>query len=481
MKKIDNPKVFISYAWGSKEYQNKVLSFASSLSEDGIDVVIDKWSMVAGNDMGTFMEKSVKDPNITNVILLLDENYTKKADKRSGGVGTETQIISPKVYESVEQDRFVPVVFERNSKGEVCKPIYLQGRFHYDLSDDQNYDNEYMNLVRHLYGIETYRKPEIGRKPYWVEEQIEIKPLYTVRYDSLKHNKSEAEKKEQFEKFLHEIETKIIDYSKEISNSESDESYLDCYAATREIRTCFLEIIGKSAYIHDGVENVADFFENTFNELDEYSGIGNEICKILIHELFIYYVAWLLKKRMYKDLGYILGRTYFKNKPSYGGEYGNNYHLFYSGSLHERLDKAVCETDNKRYHSGTAKYWISNIDLSFCSKEDFIFADLMAYNYSLYGAEYRESLKWFPITYVYEEEYNSKMTHFARQLVSREKMHKALSLFGYASEDEFKKAFIEIENHFLNREHNDYRYSGCYASAPVLGYYIKSDQLGSVN
>lgn len=96
--RIEHPKVFISYAWGTKDYQMKVLAFATSLKSDGIDVVIDKWSVEAGNDMNSFMEKSVSDPSITNVLILLDENYVVKADGRQGGVGTETQIISQEVY-----------------------------------------------------------------------------------------------------------------------------------------------------------------------------------------------------------------------------------------------------------------------------------------------------------------------------------------------------------------------------------------------
>lgn len=42
---IEHPKVFISYAWGTKDYQMKVLAFATSLKDDGVDVVIDKWSV----------------------------------------------------------------------------------------------------------------------------------------------------------------------------------------------------------------------------------------------------------------------------------------------------------------------------------------------------------------------------------------------------------------------------------------------------
>ena len=49
-KKIENPKVFISYAWGSDEYQNKVLAFVTQLRSDGIDTVFDKWDLIEGNN-----------------------------------------------------------------------------------------------------------------------------------------------------------------------------------------------------------------------------------------------------------------------------------------------------------------------------------------------------------------------------------------------------------------------------------------------
>ena len=58
MERIDHPKVFISYAWGSNEYQMKVLTFATSLSNDGVEVLLDKWEISAGNDMNNFMEKA---------------------------------------------------------------------------------------------------------------------------------------------------------------------------------------------------------------------------------------------------------------------------------------------------------------------------------------------------------------------------------------------------------------------------------------
>ena len=96
--RIEHPKVFISYAWGSEDYKIKVLSFATDLMNDGIEVILDQWSLKEGNDTYAFMEQSATDPTITNVLILLDPVYEKKANGRDGGVGTETQIISPEIY-----------------------------------------------------------------------------------------------------------------------------------------------------------------------------------------------------------------------------------------------------------------------------------------------------------------------------------------------------------------------------------------------
>ena len=185
--KIENPKVFISYAWGNNEYQNKVLSFATDLINDGIDVVLDKWDLSEGNDTYAFMEKCVTDRSITNVLMLLDPVYAEKADGRLGGVGTETQIISSEVYGKVEQDKFIPVVFERGQDDNVCKPTYLKALLHFDLSQEENYDIEYQRLVKRLYGIEIYPKPQLGNKPEWVGSSKVTTPKIITKYDKLKH------------------------------------------------------------------------------------------------------------------------------------------------------------------------------------------------------------------------------------------------------------------------------------------------------
>ena len=121
--KIENPKIFISYAWSGKEYEQKVLDFASRLKSDGISVILDKWLMKPGSDTIDFMEKCVKDPSVNFVLMLLDKTYTEKANGRKGGVGIETQIISAQVYKDVSQEKFIPIVFDRDADGTIYVPV----------------------------------------------------------------------------------------------------------------------------------------------------------------------------------------------------------------------------------------------------------------------------------------------------------------------------------------------------------------------
>ena len=481
MERIDNPKVFISYAWSSKDYEMKVLAFATSLKGDGIDVVLDKWAVSGGNDMNSFMEKSVNDPSVTNVLILLDETYAMKANNRQGGVGTETQIISQEVYKAVDQTKFIPVVFERSSDGSICKPTYLQGRYHYDLTNPDTYSEQYQSLVRSLYGVENYKTPELGTRPAWVDLQIEVPARVITEYDSLKENLPNFIIQERFRAFLDELATQITSLSKaSFKNGQSLDEYLEHYDETKGIKDRFLSLMSRSRYVNNSVEMIGTVLEDIINKLNEQSSLGAEIGKVFVHELFISVLAFFLRRESYKEAGYLLGRTYFNSRGYYGTTPGDSYCIFYSGSLHTNLDNAIKKRDGKNYHSGTAKCWLERIDETNVLKDDFIFADLICYNYAVYGNDYLSDYKWFPVTYIYQNEYNNSITSLGKKLVSRERINKILPLFNFADAESFIQHFAEKEQEISKGLHRDYRYPSAFESAPLLGFSIKAENLGKV-
>ena len=88
------PKVFISYSWTSELHTAWVGDLGERLMNDGVDVILDQWSLEDGHDVNAFMERMVSDSSVKRVIIVSDKLYAAKADDRRGGVGTETQIIS---------------------------------------------------------------------------------------------------------------------------------------------------------------------------------------------------------------------------------------------------------------------------------------------------------------------------------------------------------------------------------------------------
>ncbi len=480
-KKIDHPKIFISYAWGDEEYQNQVLSFASELVSDGVDVVFDKWDLTEGNDTYAFMEKCASDPSITNVLMLLDPIYAEKADSHAGGVGTETQIISAKVYQEVTQDKFIPVVMKRNENGAVCKPTYLQGRLHFDLSSPEEYDTTYQRLVKTLFGEEIYVKPALGKKPDWVDKPISSAPKSFVIYDSLKSIQSTKVKTASFAAYLRDISSKLIRLTQDNqSSSIKKNEYITLYDSSKEIKLEFLLLLKNSYYVDDSYNGISEFFEETENAISQLNTISCEAIMIRIHEMFLYTIAFYIKNKDYAAIGYLLGKTYFNMNRYQAESNAEGFNMFYSGTNHKNLDNAINERDNKKYITGTGLHWIETLSDDFCSKEQFILADLICFNYSIYGKYFLSGWRWFPITYIYDNEYNSSLTLIGKKLISREFVQEILPLFGFENIDEFIEKVKSVES-APRGTYQEYRYPESFVSAHMLGDFIKSGEIASLH
>ena len=161
-----HPKVFISYSWICK---NKAVELADRLLDNGVDVVIDVYDLREGMNKYAFMQRIVNDPSIEKALLLCDKSYKDKADSFKGGVGDETMVISPEIYGKVEQEKFIPVVLERDENGEPFLPTMVNSLIYIDLSDPATAEEEFLKLVRNLWGAPDKRKPKLGSRPAWLD------------------------------------------------------------------------------------------------------------------------------------------------------------------------------------------------------------------------------------------------------------------------------------------------------------------------
>lgn len=468
---IEKPKVFISYAWGSQEYQDRVLALARDLQSDGIDVLLDKWSLKEGNDTYAYMEQSVTNSTVTNVLILLDPIYAQKANNRTGGVGTETQIISPEIYNNVTQEKFLPVVMERDEDDGIPKPSYLKSLLHFDLSKPDRYEDEYKRLVKRLYGIEIVPKPTLGKMPRWVTEESTISSSARAAVSALKRNPSSPEKRSEYIEYLNTLRKQICEF-----NSTTD-SYLDLYTEIKPFRDEYLHYLKASSSIEDSHVLIGDFLQELYYDLTSNTSAvyHKDLKQLLLHEVFIYSVAFYHKAKDYKCLEYLLNRTYF------GIHYRNSrqeigYHIFYHHS--DGMDRTVNSRDNMRYYSGTAQYWIENIATEICNKKEFAFADVLLCNYSIYGKNYRDDWAWFPITYVYGGEDETSFQKLAASLKSLEVANIWTRIFGYNNVAELKKKISEVNNPTHDSGRRRPGYNAAFYKSQLIGDFIKPEEVG---
>ena len=115
------------------------------------------------------MEKSVNNPNVDFVLVFCDKTYTEKANGRKGGVGIESTILSQEVYDNIEQNKVIPIVIERDNET-TFKPTFLKDMYHIDLTGD-DFEKQYESLVRLIYNKPKLRKPALGQRPAWLNDE----------------------------------------------------------------------------------------------------------------------------------------------------------------------------------------------------------------------------------------------------------------------------------------------------------------------
>ena len=156
------PKAFISYSHDSAEHKAWVLKLASDLRGMGVDVELDQWDLVLGQDVSLFMQNGIAKAD--RVVMVCSGDYVRKAEGGVGGVGFERLIVTSEVVQSIDTIKFIPAIRNNNSKATV--PSFLGPRFYVDFRNDHEYQDKLEELARHIHGAPATSKPPIGPNPF---------------------------------------------------------------------------------------------------------------------------------------------------------------------------------------------------------------------------------------------------------------------------------------------------------------------------
>lgn len=482
MQEDQIPKVFISYSWSSDAI---VVPLAERLVAHGIDVVLDKWDLKEGQDKYTFMEQCVNNTEITKVLIISDRKYALKANSRAGGVGDETIIISGEMYGRMKQEKFIPIIAERDAEGNPLLPAYIKSRIYIDLSSEETYEAEYEKLLRNIYEKPLYRKPKLGNRPEWLdEEKTNLFPLT----DLIRQIKGSSTGKKQLScvvGFINEYIKTLKEYFTTVTG-KGEQVYTQ-FVEMKQIRDVFLDFLpalSETELSFSGI--ICDAFEQMYNTLTNAKGFDSEamqasdddyeIYHIHIWELFICLIAFLRDKRDYKAIHEVLTHTYFLTESCLNNNVAQaNYCEFrFHSRIVEEVYKPTIEKKSKFTLLGDTIY-NEREKLPIYSKEAIAEADLFLYQVCnalelVEGKAAYRKYYWFPTLYVYAK----KAPEEWAKIRSRQYCEKMYVLFGVTTIEELKEALKNCQTD------KDMHYQGSFDRAPGILSYIELEDIGSV-
>jgi len=479
----ETPKIFISYSWTNPSHEDWVINLAERLVSDGVDVVIDKWNLKEGQDKFNFMETMVKSEEIQKVLIILDAKYSEKAELRAGGVGTETQIISPKIYGDVSQEKFIPIVSEKDDNGNAYVPTYLEGRIYIDLADQDKFEENYEALLRNIYQRPAYSKPKLGKAPSYLFEETPMthKTSGIIRSFDNQISKSPKRINSIVREFLDDFFDDLKGYSANVSSTrdailfgKAIHENIVSYTPLRNDYVAFIDKLLKSEIDFD-IDIFIKFFEKLPILKDPQDGRSSwspsefDNFRFFIHEIFLFTITIGLKNEKYKFVEELLYSGYFfQGRFDYKKEAQRFDELY---NYVEIFDQYYKQTYSKDYFSPMADLIIKRLPDNI-SLDDVINADLIVH----YIASL-ENLRWFPITYVYRTRDNGKFEILSR-LVSLRHFEKVKVLFNVNNVKELQDKIVAFQT--ADKKQDGIGYSRSFDRVIPIYKLIEIDKIGTI-
>ncbi len=444
------PRLFISYSWSTSEHEQWVIDLATELVNSGVDVVLDKWDLREGHDSIAFMEKMVTDPSISKVILVCDQVYASKADGRAGGVGTETQIISAEVYAKQSQDKFVAVIAEKNDAGKPYLPTYYKSRIYVDLSESDRYAENFEKLLRWIFDKPLYLKPEIGKPPSFITEPdapaLGTSALAKRVIEGVKADKGYT--RGALDEYLSLFSEHLERFRISSDEGEMDDRIVKSIEDFTPSRNELIQIVTALAQYTDPqayVPRVHRFFESILPYLSRPPHVNQwretdfDNFKFIVHEMFLYVIAVLLRGEHIESATYLLSQSYYvPGNSDYGKNATVSFTAFreYMKSLEIRKQRLKSNRLSIRADLLEQRSKTSGVQFRHVMQSDFICflrADLT--HTDSYG-------RWWPETLLYATRHYGPFELFARS-TSKSYLSRTLSLLGVPNLDLLKAKLDE--------------------------------------
>jgi len=161
MNNNKKPTSFISYSWDSINHQQWVVDLTNKLRSKGIVATMDLFETQQRTvNLNQMMIKNIKESDY--VVIVLTEEYAKKADDFQGGVGFETILTIPDIKNNLNK-----LIFIMRHNGDYTKvfPYHLRDIYAIDFSNDTQFEVKFEELVYKIYNVPLYEMQPVGEMP----------------------------------------------------------------------------------------------------------------------------------------------------------------------------------------------------------------------------------------------------------------------------------------------------------------------------
>ena len=449
---METPKVFISYSWHPAGNQLWVIKLAERLMSDGIEVVLDVWDLKDGHDKNVFMERMVNDSSIAKVLVICNKDYSEKANRRTGGVGIESTIISSDVYNKCDQNKFIPVIREKDDKGDAYTPTYMKSLVYIDFSDDDKFEENYYHLLRTIVGQPLYVKPSLGKLPSYLSNPTnsflptagKLRRLNNAVLEGKSNVRMFAD--DYIDAFVSSLPSYKIDYR----SIKADEVIGKVESSIQEMTVLRDDFIGFiSTIIKTDIckgELFIDLFEKILQiladngisllESDSIDGLVNDNYRYFLYDIFLSFTALMVNREKFDVLKDVVTSRFCIEENAYRQEVSYQTILRFR-KYNYTLNKYKRENTNRI--SIVADMITKNSTI--ISSNDLIKADLLLYYLSLiYGIKENFYNYWYPELNIY-----SRFIEIMPRLASKRYFEKAKILFGVNSVDDYRKMLDSVE------------------------------------
>lgn len=242
----ENPVIYISYSWTDEPHKERVLELATFLRESGVDVRLDRWHLKDGMEANAFMENMVAGKGADKVLIVCDREYAKKADERDGGVGTEAQIITSKIFGQRTENNYLLLVAEFDAEGKPYLPTFYTSRIWRNFSSTADRAELYSAVLRWCFGQQEIVPPEIGKVPNFItNSSANVNLGGPLLIAEAELGKTSEKVRAYFSDVLEYIIGQVRGIGYKFNSEPHDDEFMDSLSDLRALRHSLIKIIDR--------------------------------------------------------------------------------------------------------------------------------------------------------------------------------------------------------------------------------------------